>query len=109
MECPAAYRDRRKSRLRNRFSPPILSAIPVGERRGAMQPSIVRAGFVRAAASAIAALLVAAGCTPPAPSQPAGESGGVGAPARTTLLTNGKSALPHPKNTIVAAAGLLEP
>jgi len=68
-----------------------------------MHPSIVRAGFVRAAASAIAALLVAASCTSPAPSQPAGESGGVGAPASTTVLTNGKIALLDSKNTIVAA------
>ena len=68
-----------------------------------MQPSIVRAGFVRAAASAIAALLVAASCTAPAPSQPAGESSGVGAPASTTVLTNGKIALLDSKNTIVAA------
>src|SRR2546428_4630512 len=101
MECPAAYRDRRKSRLRNRFSPPILSAIPVGERRGAMHPSIVRAAFVRAAASAIAALLVAASCTSPAPSQPAGESSGVCAPASTTVLTSGKLRPLDPTTTIL--------
>src|SRR2546428_6423892 len=34
MEGPAAYRDRRKSRLRNRFSPPILNAIPVRGEEG---------------------------------------------------------------------------
>src|SRR2546428_8528871 len=85
------------------FLPQYSTRSPCGERRGALQPSIVRAGFVRAAASAIAALLVAASCTSPAPGQSAGESGGDGAPPITTRLTHREIALLDSKHTIVAA------
>src|SRR3989441_3359174 len=47
-ECAAAYRDGRKSRLRNRFSPPILSAIPVrgeeGSHASVDRPCVLREG-----------------------------------------------------------------
>jgi hypothetical protein len=72
-----------------------------------MRPRAERSSIARALVCGVSALLVATGCTAtaPAPGQSGGESGGVGAPASTTVLVNGKIAVLDPGNTVVQALG----
>src|SRR5439155_25015940 len=85
------------------FPPRYSSPRPRGERERPMRARAERWSIARALVCGVSALLVAASCTAaaPAPGQSAGESGGVGAPASTTVLGNGKIAILDSKNTVV--------